>query len=220
MPATTRRTTKLKHANVGELLDSLGVSASRVCLDPPPGRATKRDLLKLDAACGKLHELVERTLVEKVMGFAESVYASELGRLLGNFVAEHNLGFVGGADALIEFAPSLVRLPDVCFVSWDRCPDGTLPTAAIAKVIPNLVVEVLSRSNTETEIARKRGEYFRAGVELVWEIDPAARTAVVHTGPMNAVSLKATGTLDGGTVLPGFTLPLAKLFDRRKPTGK
>ena len=87
MPTITRRANR--HANLGELPESLGVPASRVCLDPPPGRATKRDLLKHDGAGGKLYEPVERTLVEKAMGFPESHVASQLNRLVGNFVEPH-----------------------------------------------------------------------------------------------------------------------------------
>ena len=207
--------------NLGELLRRLGVPASRVCLDPPPGKATKRDLLRLDGLGEKIYELVERTLVEKAMGFPESYLAMELGRIIGNYLDGADLGFLGGADALTELIPNLVRVPDVSFVSWTICPERTVPLDPISQLIPSLVVEVLSPSNTRREMARKRSEYFRAGVELVWEIDPATRTAEVFTGPDDATAIGETGTLDGGTVLPGFKLALAKLFERlEKPDGK
>jgi Uma2 family endonuclease len=61
-------------------------------------------------------------------------------------------------------------------------------------------------------MAAKRHDYFAAGVELVWEIDPDARTAVVYTAPAHGTTLTAADTLEGGTVLPGFDLPLATLF--------
>ena len=207
--------------NLGELLRRLGVPASRVCLDPPPGKATKRDLLRLDGLGEKIYELVERTLVEKAMGFPESYLAMELGRIIGNYLDGADLGFLGGADALTELIPNLVRVPDVSFVSWSIRPERTVPLDPISQLIPSLVVEVLSPSNTRREMARKRSEYFRAGVELVWEIDPATRTAEVFTGPDDATAIGETGTLDGGTVLPGFKLALAKLFERlEKPDGK
>jgi Uma2 family endonuclease len=79
-------------------------------------------------------------------------------------------------------------------------------------VIPNLVVEVLSESNTRAEIAGKLKEYFFAGVQLVWVIDPRARTAATYTAPDEKTDISAAGTLDGGKVLPGFVLPLAALF--------
>ena len=60
---------------------------------------------------------------------------------------------------------------------------------------------------------RKLREYFLAGVRLVWMIDPSKRTAEVYTAPdAPAAHLDETQALDGGDVLPGFTLPLAGLF--------
>lgn len=206
---------------VGELLRRLGVPASRVCLDPPPGKATKRDLLRLDRRSDKIYELVERTLVEKAMGFPESYLATEIGFLIRNFLESSDLGYLGGAYAFTELIPDLVRAPDVSFISWSRRPERTVPMDAIGQVIPSLVVEVLSPSNTRREMARKRSEYFRAGVELVWEIDPATRTAEVFTGPDESITIATSGTLDGGTVLPGFKLTLAKMFERlEKPDAK
>jgi Uma2 family endonuclease len=75
-----------------------------------------------------------------------------------------------------------------------------------------LAVEVLSLSNTAGEMARKRDEYFRAGVRLVWEIDPRARTVRAYTAADQFRDLTAADTLSGDPVLPGFTLPLADLF--------
>jgi Uma2 family endonuclease len=81
-----------------------------------------------------------------------------------------------------------------------------------------LVVNCFRPGNTPGEMARKRGEYFRAGVRLVWEIDPRARTARVYTSETSFTDLTEADTLDGNPVLPGFTLPLAQVFaelDRR-----
>jgi Uma2 family endonuclease len=75
-----------------------------------------------------------------------------------------------------------------------------------------LVVEVLSPGNTSAEMARKRGEYFRSGVKLLWEIDSRARTVRVYTSETSFADLTAADSLDGRDVLPGFTLPVANLF--------
>lgn len=217
-PAAAARVTKPRTAeppvrfeNAADLLDRLGVPASRVCMDPPPGRATKRDLIRLDGKGGKYYELVDGTLVEKPMGFPESFLALELGRLLGNHVESQGAGFLCGADVLIELFPKLVRGPDCCFVPWTRRTERTVPLDPISDLIPTLAVEILSPSNTRKEMARKLDEYFRAGVLLVWVIDPAKRTAEAYTGP---TAKTAVEVLDGGGVLPGFRLPLAKLFEK------
>ena len=68
----------------------------------------------------------------------------------------------------------LVRIPDVAFTSWERLPGRRVPPEPIPELAPDLAVEVLSQSNTEAEMTRKRGEYFAAGVRLVWLVDPDA----------------------------------------------
>jgi Uma2 family endonuclease len=215
--------------NLGELLEKMtgllsklgGIPAGRVRLDPFPGTATKRDLVRFHSREDKLYELVDHTLVEKPMGSPESYLALRLGFLLQNYLAEHDSGFLYGADSLIEMLPDVVRGPDVCFVSWAKRPERTVPTEPISDLIPDLAVEVLSPSNTRGEILRKLKEYFLAGVQLVWVIDPLKRTADVHTAPDVKTSLDESGTLDGADVLPGFRLPLVKLFERlEKPKGK
>jgi Uma2 family endonuclease len=122
------------------------------------------------------------------------------------------MGLVTGADGPVRLMPGVVRLPDGGFFSWDRFPNGRVPTAPIPPVAPDLAVEVLSESNTPGEMARKRQEYFAAGTRLVWEVDPEARTVVVYTTPEQFTTLNATETLQGGAVLPGFTLALGELF--------
>jgi len=201
---------------IGDLLRRLGdVPADRVRFTPIPGTATKDDLLRPE---NKNCELVDETLVEKPMGMRESMLAIYLGELLGPFVRGRNLGLITGADGTYEVLLGLVRLPDVAFVSWDRLPGRRVPDEPIPNVVPDLAVEVLSPSNTAKEMARKRGEYFRAGVRLVWEINPRARTARVYTSETAFTDLTSADTLDGVSVLPGFSLPLSQVFaelDRR-----
>ena len=80
-------------------------------------------------------------------------------------------------------------------------------------LVPDLAVEVLSDSNTKAEIARKRREYFVAGTRLAWIVDPRTRTVEVYTSPdAPDATLDQEQMLNGGTVLPGFSLSLAELF--------
>jgi len=100
----------------------------------------------------------------------------------------------------------------VAFVNWARIPDRRVPEAPIPDLAPDLPVEVLSESNTPGEMLRKRRDYFASGTRLVWQIDHRTRTAEVFTSPMDSIVLDESQTLEGGDVLPGFTLPLAQLF--------
>ena len=198
---------------LADLLDKLGgVPLDRVRFQPSPGTAVVQDVIDVERQEGKLCELVHGVLVEKTMGYNESSLAVLLAGLLNTFVIPRNLGLVTGADGTMEIMASLVRIPDVAFTSWDRLPGRQRPAEPIPRLAPNLAVEVLSRSNTPGEMAVKRRDYFTAGVELVWEINPVARTVAVYTSVTEVTTLTAADTLDGGPVLSGFTLPLQGLF--------
>ncbi len=198
---------------LADLQDRLGgIPLERIRFHPSPGTATMQDVLETHRREGRLCELVEGVLVEKVMGYTESGLAVFLLGVLNAFVLLRNLGIVTGPDGTVELMAGLVRIPDVAFTRWDRLPGRRYPAAPIPRLAPNLAVEVLSRSNTPGEMAVKRQDYFAAGVEVVWEIDPDARTVAVYTAPTQSTVLEPADTLDGGAVLPGFTLPLRQLF--------
>jgi Uma2 family endonuclease len=111
--------------------------------------------------------------------------------------------------------PGLVRLPDISFVSWDRVPvRGQIPDDPVAGLCPDLAFEVLSKGNTRGESQRKLKEYFLARTRLAWVVDPRKRIVTVYTAPDQSVAVGEGETLDGGAVLPGLALPLARLFAR------
>jgi len=198
---------------LADLLQRLGgVPLDRIRFQPSPGTATERDVVEVQTREGLLCELVDGVLVEKTVGFTESVMAVAISGYLRNFVRPRKLGIVSGADGVARLFPGLVRIPDVAFVSWGRVPGGVFPRDPIPDLVPDLVVEVLSEGNTPAEMARKRTECFTAGVRILWLVDPRARTVVVDTAPGPARTLRESDALDGGDVLPGFTLPLRELF--------
>ncbi|HEX8202387.1 MAG TPA: Uma2 family endonuclease [Isosphaeraceae bacterium] len=200
-------------ATLADLLERLGgIAPERIRFRPAPGTATETDVIGVREHDQRICELIDGVLVEKAMGFPESLLALALGGLLRGFVRPRNLGLVSGADGTMRLFPGLVRIPDVAFASWDRIPGRKMPIVPIPDMVPDLAVEVLSEGNTAAEMARKRREYFDAGVRLVWMIDPRTRTATVFTGPEQATMLDEAQTLDGGEVLPGFRLPLRELF--------
>lgn len=198
---------------LADLLDRLGgVPLDRIPFQPSPGTATVQDVIDIQRREGKRCELVEGVLLEKAMGFIQSALACFMIEMLRAFVVPRNLGIVTGPDGTVELMAGLVRIPDVAFTQWDRLPGRRYPAAPVPQLAPNLAVEVLSQSNTPGEMAVKRQDYFTASVELVWEIDPDARTVAVYTSVTDVTTLTSADTLDGGTVLPGFTLPLRDLF--------
>ena len=207
-------------ANFSDILMDLGnIPPSRVRSEPKPGTATVDDLLQVNGQ-GGLCELVDGTLVEKVMGWRESLIASLLCELLRQFLRRHDLGLVSGPDGFMRILRSQVRGPDVAFISWERLPGGKVPEERVPELVPDLAVEVLSEGNTYAEMARKRREYFHAGVRQVWMIDIEERTVAVYSDITKYELFDETQSLSGSDILPGLEISLSALFgelDRTRP---
>jgi Uma2 family endonuclease len=107
---------------------------------------------------------------------------NKVGRLLGNFAEAHDLGHVLNNDAgvITERGPDTVRGPDVAFYSYARLPRGPVPEDYGIEP-PDLVIEVLSPSDRWPKVLAKAAEYLNAGVTAVIVLDPAHRSAHVHT---------------------------------------
>jgi Uma2 family endonuclease len=188
------------------------IPITRLRNNPPPGTATEDDVVWIHDREERLYELVEKTLVEKTLGTYESYLAMTIGAILRSFVVEHDLGIVLGADGMLRLAAGLVRIPDVSFISWDRLPSRRIPDQAIADLVPDLAVEVISRGNTREEMDRKLREYFEAGVRRVWYVYPEPREVHVYTATDKCDVISKQHALDGRDVLPGLAVPLPELF--------
>jgi Uma2 family endonuclease len=198
---------------VADLLAEFGpILASRVRHEPAPGTATAEDLIDINARENRLYELVDGVLLEKTVGFYEAYLAQLLAHFLNTHVIPEDLGIVTGADGMVRLAPGLIRIPDVSFVSWKRLPDRRVPRQPVPDLVPDLAVEVLSAANTQEEMDRKLREYFEAGVALVWYVDPPTQCVRVYQGPDDCQIVYKDGVLRGGRLLPGFEMPLARLF--------
>lgn len=104
------------------------------------------------------------------------------------------------------------RKPDVAFITAERWPrDRPIPPRANAReAAPDLAVEVLSPTDPIEDMLAKVDESFRGGV---WLVSPILSRVIVFEGPTSLPVLTVDETLDAGVILPGFRLPLAKLFD-------
>lgn len=201
------------HPTLPELARRYGnLPARRIRLDRYP--ADEDDVEELHNTEGRIYELVDGVLLEKEMGFQESMIAMKLGRMLGNFLDGKHLGVVAGADGMMKLAPGLVRIPDVSFVRKAQFPGARVANTPVPRLYPDLAVEVLSPSNTDEEMDEKLRDYFAGGTTLAWVVEPDTRSVLVLTGPDRTAGIRLTvaDTLDGGTVLPGFRMPVATLF--------
>ncbi len=174
---------------------------------------TADDLLNLPAD-GNRYELVAGVLtMMSPAGSEHGVIVSRLNRRIGNYVEQHQLGEVYGAETgfRIESDPDTVLAPDVAFVRRERIeaigyPQGFFPGA------PDLAVEVRSPNDRPAYVEEKVQRWLAAGAQAVWVIDPIARDSVVYTTDDEPQRIAADGQLEGGRVLPGFRCWLADVF--------
>lgn len=171
------------------------------------------DQIRLDES---LYEVVAGEIVEKpAMGAFQTRIATRLLAFLFNYVEEAGLGRASSEMLhVFDRARGLKRRPDVSFVSYSRWDRTTpVPNEEAWDVVPELAVEVVSPSNMAEEMLTKIGEYFRAGCLRVWVVYPNEQQVYVYSSPTSNRILTIADELDGETAVPGFKLPVAKLFD-------
>ncbi|MGD9714370.1 MAG: Uma2 family endonuclease [Thermomicrobiales bacterium] len=111
--------------------------------------------------------------------------------------------------------PHTVVAPDVGFFRPGRVPED-YPERGFFPMPPDLAVEVISLTDERGDIQQKQKLYARAGVPLVWWIDPEHRTVAVHRPGQEPEVLDESPTLEGGEILPGFSLAVERIFMNKR----
>ena len=164
---------------------------------------------------GHRYEIVNGELIDKGNSGAKHGYVcSILMILLGGYVHIQKLGAMFDSNTAFNMKSGNKRSPDVSFMATERLqgldelPDGL-------EGVPDLAVEILSLSNTVAEIHDKLVEYFENGGRLVWVIHPKEQYVLVYRSSQEPDRLlKSADSLDGEEIVPGFTLPVAELFQK------
>jgi Uma2 family endonuclease len=146
---------------------------------------------------------------------AHGVIAAAVFRALDRFVEERKLGlcFPDNTGFALPGLENTVRSPDAAFVRAGRLPANGIGTGWMT-VAPDLAVEIVSPTETTSELEEKLRDYRAAGTALIWVIDPVARIVSVQSAREAERRLAEADVLDGGDVLPGFSIPVARLFER------
>jgi Uma2 family endonuclease len=151
-------------------------------------------------------ELVRGLLVrEPRPGAYHAWIQTRLTHRLDAYVEKESLGSVfTDVGVVIAKQPPTVRGPDIAFYARDRLP-APLPHGFLERA-PDLAVEIVSPSNTVSELLAKVTEYLQAGTRLVWVVDPLSRTATVYRSRDEIRLLTEYEVLDGEDVVPGFSI--------------
>jgi Uma2 family endonuclease len=161
----------------------------------------------------KWFELVRGEVIELPSpGLPHGVVSANAVRILGNYTFKRRKGYLASNDAgvILQRDPDTVRGPDVALYEGARSFDE-LPRK-YGEVPPRLAVEVLSPNDRADQITHKITDYLRNGVELVWLIDPKARTVIVYRRDDGPRVYTENEELTGEDVLPGFRCRVADFF--------
>ena len=177
---------------------------------------TADEFLMMPRIDGRRFELVRGVLSEKVStGDPHAATVSRIDTSLSNYSDDNDYGEVrtGEPGYRLESAPDTVRAPDVAWFAPGRLPENQRGYPALA---PDLVVEVKSPSNSYAYMAERAAMWLEYGAREVWNAD-YTRPAVTRYRPGHPPeTLGETDTLDGGALLPGFSVPVWRLFRRRQ----
>lgn len=179
-----------------------------------PVPVTAEDLPYLSPEEGRCELVAGEVVREPPPGEGHGWTAGKVLILMGRFVLDHGLGRAYAAETGFVLArnPDTVRAPDAAFVSSERLM-STPKRGPYFEGAPDLAVEVVSPGNTTLEVGEKVRDYLAAGASAVWVIDPRDETVTVHRPGQAPRKLSRRDTLDGAPTLPGFRLPVARIFD-------
>ena len=167
---------------------------------------TPDDGLRRELVCGEV-----RTMAPA--GSAHGRVAVNVTWSLTGHVRSRNLGVVFAAETGFKIGtdPDTVRAPDVAFVRRERVEaagevEGYWPGA------PDLAVEVVSSNDRFAEVEEKVAAWLASGTRMVLVVNPRGRTVAVRTSEKEARILAEGEIVDGGEVVPGWTLPVSDVF--------
>ena len=172
---------------------------------------TAEDLLAMPDD-GYRYELIMGELTKTMSaGFAHSAQAVNIIGSLWTHVGQRNLGrVIGEATFLLETDPDHARIPDGGFVRQERVGSLDEMTGAFHGA-PDMAFEVISPTDRLTQVADKVQDWLDHGTRMVVVVNPRNRTVQVHTSD-GVVNLTEADMLDGGDVVPDWTMAVADIF--------
>jgi Uma2 family endonuclease len=158
-------------------------------------------------------ELVKGEIVHmSPTGFTPGYIETNFSAAFKAFVQQQKAGRVlsGEVGIYTGRSPDTVRAADVAFISNEQM--AQVKSKSYLDVAPELVVEVMSPDDAWSDLMEKLDEYFTCGVRTVRVADPRTRQVYAYHSVTNSERFTEKDTLTGGTVLPGFSMPVAELF--------
>jgi len=174
---------------------------------------TAEEFFELDIPDAKAELVRGRVVRMSLPKVRHAVIALRIGARLLGFVEAQGLGYVFVETGCITARdPDTVRGPDIAFVSFERMA-GQVPPDTFLQFAPDLAVEVISPSQRPKQIREKVRDWFGGGARQVWLFYPRTANVYVLRSPTDVQILGPGDTLTGEDMLPGFSCPVAALFE-------
>lgn len=160
---------------------------------------------------GRIYELVDGEILVSPAGMRHGEVAGKILHIVATFLEKNPIGKVYTPDTGIALPDGNLRCPDVSVVRNEKLPGGQSPDT-FGELVPDLVVEVLSPSDSLKEVGRKIGEFLECGVPLVWLADPKRKTVTVYRSLSETQQYTGEDLINAEPVLPGFSCAVSRFF--------
>jgi Uma2 family endonuclease len=167
--------------------------------------------VNLPEQADQLYEFIGGEIIEVPSNIYVSNVASRINRRLGNFVEDNDLGFVTG-EAGGYMVSGERYAPDVAYLSSIK-QEKLLYKSGYNSIPPDLAVEVVSPDDSEHNLTIKVANYLAAAT-VVWVVRPDEKEVEIFVPGQPVKRLTVNDTVDGGQVLPGFSLPVKDIFPK------
>ena len=162
------------------------------------------------------YELVKGELTQKMPPpkYRHGEVAGRIAIALGIYAENNDHGvMIDNAGFHLESDPDTVRAPDVAWIA----PGRIIGDPGYPQIVPDLAVEVKSPSDSLRDMDERAAMWLRYGSREVWVAQPVAPVSVTRYRPGQLpVTLYDDDVLDGGDLLPGFGIPVWRLFRRQR----
>ena len=185
----------------------------------PPRLMTAAEFQALAKVPGRRYELIRGVLKEKAVGtgLAHSINLSFAHFALFPHTAgaDNGLLCIGEPCYRVGRNPDTVLCPDMAWIAPGRIPPGT---TGYPELTPDLCIEVASPSNARADrlLADKAQMWLDFGAREVWVLNPEDTTVTRYRPGQPPAMLDEDDILDGGELLPGFSIAVWRLFRRQR----
>ncbi len=180
-------------------------------VEPQVGQPMDTEAFAMLPKFARKYELIQGVIFVSPAGLRHDNIAAKLIMRIGMYLLTNPIGEFYATSAGFQITPNVVLSPDGAYVSNMRLagkpsPEGFAPYA------PDLAIEVISPSDSATDLTEKIELYLAHGTQLLWVINPRTRSANVYRADGSGNRLQVSDMLQGEDVLPGFTCKLSDIL--------